>query len=63
MLNFMLGFMSGIYLGTYHNETCLPIMNRLTDCLKNEFNRKLNDFESKDKDSKDKDTKDKDNKD
>ena len=53
----MLGFMSGIYLGTYHNETCLPIMNRLSDCLKNEFNRKLNDLESKNSndDSKNKD--------
>lgn len=58
MFNFILGFMSGIYLGTYHNDTCRPIMNRLTDCLKNEFNRKLNDLESKDKDTKDKDNKD-----
>ena len=58
MWNFMLGFMSGIYLGTYHNQTCLPIMNRLSDCLKNEFNRKLNEIESKnsnDDDSKNKD--------
>ena len=57
MFNFILGFMSGIYLGTYHNDTCRPIMNRLTDCLKNEFNRKLNDLESKNSDdnSKDKD--------
>ena len=57
MFNFILGFMSGIYLGTYHNDTCRPIMNRLTDCLKNEFNRKLNELESKNSndESKDKD--------
>tara|TARA_Y100000591_G_scaffold271775_1_gene247052 strand:- start:11058 stop:11231 length:174 start_codon:yes stop_codon:yes gene_type:complete len=45
MFNFILGFMSGIYLGTYHNDTCKPIMNRLVDCLKKEFNNKLNNLE------------------
>ena len=45
MFNFILGFMSGVYLGTYHNDTCRPIMNRLVDCLKKEFNNKLNNLE------------------
>lgn len=45
MLNFILGFASGIYIGTYHNETCKPIMNRLLDCMKKEFNKSLNDLE------------------
>ena len=45
MLNFILGFASGIYIGTYHKETCKPIMNRLLDCMKKEFNKSLNDLE------------------
>ena len=59
MFNFILGFVGGIYLGTYHNSTCKPIMDRLSDCVKNEFNRKLNEIESKE--TNDKDTNDKDN--
>lgn len=45
MFNFILGFASGIYIGTYHNETCKPIMNRLFDCMKKEFNKSLNNLE------------------
>ena len=55
MFNFILGFVSGMYLGTYHNDTCKPIMNRLTDCLKKEFNRSLNNLEERNKDNEDKD--------
>ena len=51
MFNFILGFMSGIYLGTYHTTTCKPILERLSDCVKKEFHTKLNDMESRNKDS------------
>ena len=51
MFNFILGFMGGIYLGTYHTTTCKPILERLSDCVKKEFNSKLNELESKNKDS------------
>lgn len=54
MFNFILGFVSGIYLGTYHNETCKPIVDRLTECLKKEFNTRLNNLEEQsNKDKKD----------
>ena len=55
MFNFGFGFVGGMYLGTYHNSTCKPIIDRLYDCVIYEFNRKLNEIESKDKDTNNKD--------
>ena len=56
MFNFILGFAGGIYLGTYHNDVCKPIMDRLCDCMKKEFHKSLNNLEdhSNNKSQKDK---------
>jgi hypothetical protein len=53
MLNFILGFMSGVYLGTYHNETCKPVMNRIIDCMKKEYDNSKNYIPKDSKDDKD----------
>jgi hypothetical protein len=39
MLNFILGFASGLYVGTYNHKTCRPCLERISDCFKKEFDR------------------------
>ena len=35
----MLGFSSGLYIGTYYSDYCKPYLDRLLDCLKKEINK------------------------
>lgn len=39
MFNFILGFVSGVYIGTFNHQTCKPCLDRFTDCFKKEFDR------------------------
>ena len=39
MLNFMLGFASGLYVGTFNHKTCRPCLERVSDGFKKEFDR------------------------
>ena len=55
MLNFILGFASGLYVGTYNHKTCRPCLERISDCFKKEFDR-MTDSDGK-KDKKDKNDK------
>mgnify|MGYP000162005229 FL=1 len=53
MFNFILGFVSGVYIGTFNHQTCKPCLDRFTDCFKKEFNRMTtSDDKSDDKDDK-----------
>lgn len=56
MLNFILGFVGGVYVGTYNHQTCKPCLERITNCFKKEYDRFI---ESYDKDNKKSDDKDK----
>ena len=46
MLNFMLGFASGLYVGTFNHKTCRPCLERVSDCFKKEFDRMTESTES-----------------
>jgi len=52
MLNFMLGFASGLYVGTFNHKTCRPCLERVSDCFKKEFDRMTESYNKNDKDDK-----------
>jgi hypothetical protein len=47
MFNFILGFISGVYVGTYNHSTCRPCLERFTDCFKKEFDRITTNLDNK----------------
>jgi|TARA_B110000967_G_scaffold19640_1_gene18316 hypothetical protein len=54
----MLGFASGLYVGTFNHKTCRPCLERVSDCFKKEFDRMTESYNKDDKDDKnDKDDK------